>query len=266
MKRPAPKKFLSQNFLINEWTIKKIINVCDLNDSDIVLEIGPGEGALTKHIAPKVKYIYAVEKDYQLADELKKNLKFDNLKIIQGDILKFSISQLPQPIKIIGNLPYNISTPIIEKLIEHRNVINEAFIMVQKEFAQRLMAKTSTKSYGSLSCFVQYYFEPQLLFYIKNTHFFPAPKVESAYMRLTSLTTPPIKCSDEPRLFSLIQKSFSQRRKTILNALSQDCPKENLLQILTKLKLNPQLRPENLSLKHFISIAEEIFNSDHPSR
>jgi len=250
------KKHLGQNFLTDQRTQLKIIQSCDLQSSDTVLEIGPGQGALTNLIAPVVGKLICVETDHDLIEPLKGTVPFLGTahEIIHANFLKWDMALLPEGIKVIGNIPYNISTPIIEKLIEQREKISSAFLTVQLEFGQRLAANPGGKEYGSLSCFAQYYLDIKLLFKIKNTCFRPAPKVDSCFLRL--IPRPPIKkAHDEVFLFKMIQTAFQQRRKTIVNALKPITEKDILEKALASLKIDFNKRPEVLTLSNYVDLA-----------
>jgi len=252
------RRRLGQHFLINPYTIKRIISVCDLQEDDQILEIGPGLGVLTARLAAQVKNVIAVEKDQRLCEELQKRLQDPKIQIVNADFLKFPIGSLESQVKVVGNIPYYISSPIIEKLIENRRSLTTVYIMVQLEFGQRMIAKVNTKEYSALSCWIQYYADIQLLFRIKNTCFKPMPKVHSCFLRLTFYEKPLFNGKDETQLFTIIQKAFQQRRKTILNSLSSIIEKEKLSPILESLKINPKLRAENLTIEDFGGIMQKI--------
>jgi 16S rRNA (adenine1518-N6/adenine1519-N6)-dimethyltransferase len=247
------KKHLAQHFLIDPRIKEKIIDACGLNQNDVILEIGPGKGALTQAMADRAKHIYAVEIDRQLCCQLQESLPAKNVTIIPEDILQFDPSQLPRITKVVGNLPYNISTPIIEKLIEQRRLFRELYLMVQWEFGRRMAAPSGSKEYGSLSCYVQYYFSVDILFRIKNTCFRPVPKVMSCFLKLTP-RDPILKARDEQLLFSIIRTGFQQRRKKILNAIRKLYPPEVLAPILAELKIGGNSRPEEITLNDYISL------------
>ncbi|MDP8265098.1 MAG: 16S rRNA (adenine(1518)-N(6)/adenine(1519)-N(6))-dimethyltransferase RsmA [Candidatus Aceula lacicola] len=253
-----PKKRLGQNFLTDLNVVDKIILACDLKKTDCVLEVGSGLGALTKKIAPNVKMLVAIEKDHSLIEELSKKSFGPHVTLCNDDILKFDFLKLNKEIKLIGNLPYYISSPIIEKLIENSNRISSAFITVQLEFANRLVAKPNTKEYGSLTCFVQYHATPTLLFKIKNSCFRPIPKVQSAFVRLDFKKNPSPKAKNEDLLFETIRRAFQQRRKTILNSLSTKYKKSQIENVLKNCNINPKSRAENLTLDNFVSIANHF--------
>ncbi|MBF0521813.1 MAG: ribosomal RNA small subunit methyltransferase A [Candidatus Omnitrophica bacterium] len=254
----VPKKSLGQNFLVDPKTREKIIVSCHLNSDDNVLEIGPGKGALTHGIAAKVKTVTAVEKDGFLAEKLKEAFKESSVSVIHDDILRYPFDSLLSNTKIIGNLPYNIATPIIEKVFQHREKIHSFYITVQLEYGNRMVAKPDTKDYSPLSCFIQYYSNAKILFRIKNTCFSPAPKVQSCFLELTFKDKSQLKSNDEDFLFKIIRQTFQQRRKTLLNALSFAAPKDELEKILSDLKIKSQLRPENLTVDDYIKIADAL--------
>jgi len=254
-----PKKNLGQNFLTDIRIQQKIIKACELRPDDVVVEIGPGQGALTRLIATGVKKLISVETDRDLIEPLRMSfpneLIGDQVEVINADFLQWEI---PSGVKIIGNIPYYISTPIIEKLIENRSKISVAYLTVQLEFGQRLTAKPGGKDYGSLSCFTQYYADIQMLFKIKNTCFKPAPKVDSCFLRIMMRPCPQEPAINEEFLFKLIQTSFQQRRKNIVNSLKKTAGKEKLEHALKVLGIDPNARPENLTLSNYIALSKNL--------
>lgn len=260
-KQPRAKKYLGQNFLIDPHVIERIIEACGFSKEETVLEIGPGTGALTRQILGRVRKLIAVEKDGALAAQLKKELGGPSVEIIHGDFLELDLATVlkkAERIKVIGNLPYYISTPILTKVIEEKKYFKDFYLTVQKEFAQRLRATHGAKDYGSLTCFVQFYARVELLFNIKSTCFKPRPKVDSSFLKINIQEAPQYSSPDEEFLFRVIRQGFSQRRKTLLNALSAVIPKDRLFAILESLKLNVQSRAEQLSLEMFVGLAQEI--------
>lgn len=252
------KKSLGQNFLADRHMRQRIVDSCELSSHDTVIEIGPGQGALTELIAPCVKRLIAIEADRDLIDSLRAQFTQEHVQIIQHDFLTWDMSVVSGPVKVIGNIPYYISTPIIERLIEHRHLISSVWMTVQLEFAQRLVAKVNTREYGSLTCFVNYYTIPKLMCKISKGCFSPQPKVDSALVRLDIKRTLDPVIEDEQKLFSVIQTSFTQRRKNILNALSAFKSKAELEIILKDLGISSTRRPETLQLIDFIKIVERI--------
>ncbi len=255
-KRIIPKKSLGQNFLTSPHVKNKIIAACELKSTDTILEIGPGQGALTKLIAPDVAQVIAIEKDHSLAMQLHEEYRDTNVQIINDDILDYPFESLPKNLKVIGNLPYNVATPIIEKSLHHRAHFSSFYMTVQLEHGQRMNAKPHNKDYGSLSCFVQYYADVKMLFRIPPTAFYPAPNVQSCFMKMSFPDSLRLKAKDEEFLFKIIRQAFQQRRKNVLNALSTNIEREDLLILLEKLQINPQLRPENLGLKDYIALSD----------
>ena len=254
-----PKKSLGQNFLIDKNIQAKIIDSLKLGAQDTVLEIGSGRGELTRLISPKVKKVYAVEIDSKLCATLESNLKqFKNTEILNCDILKLDLQKLitGAKIKVIGNIPYYITTPIIELMVKHRSLINEIFLTVQKEFACRITASSGSKDYGSFSCFVQYYTNPEKVFLIKRLSFYPAPKVDSCFLRLVVKKRLPLGKRQEEALFKIIRAAFNQRRKTLRNSLRDVLPQMKLERFFLERAINRNIRPETLSLEHFIFLSQ----------
>jgi len=259
--RIKPKKSLGQNFLIDGNIRRKIISACAFSSQDIVLEIGSGRGELTRLVAEKVKKIFALEIDSRLIELLKNNLSgCKNSEVIHGDFLKFDLEgflhKTKTKIKILGNIPYYITTPIIERCLEQKNKIEDIFITVQKEFAERVIAVPGSKKFGSLSCFIQYYTLPEILFTIKKNSFFPVPKVDSSFLRLSILEAPSVTVEDEERFFKIIRAAFNKRRKTLKNSLKGTVPEEKLKQFFKEFKIDPLIRPECLSLQHFAALSK----------
>ena len=248
-----PKKHLGQHFLADPNVRSRIIEHCNLKETETVLEIGPGLGALTKDIACRVQNLYAVEKDTTLGETLKKNLP-ENVTVIQGDILKYDLGLLPAGIKVIGNLPYYISSPIMEKILTHRPMFTDIFFTVQLEFGQRLTAKLNTKDYSALTCFVQYHADAKILFKISPSAFSPSPKVMSCFVHLKP-RGPATQAKDPDRLFKIIHHAFQQRRKKIANALTSLWDKEKAEALLKEAGIDGELRPENIPLKNYIRLA-----------
>jgi 16S rRNA (adenine1518-N6/adenine1519-N6)-dimethyltransferase len=256
--RTQPKKSLGQNFLIDKNIQNKIIDSVKLNPADSVLEIGPGEGAITGLLCRDAGKVYAVEIDRGLCALLTaKFATLQNISIINADILKFDLRSLPPGIKfkVIGNIPYYITSPIVEHLLLHRERIQEIYLTVQKEFAQRMVADPGSKTYGSFSCFVQYYTEPQIMFLIKKNSFHPAPKVDSCFLRMKLREEPAVKVKNEQMLFKIIRSAFQQRRKTMKNGLEEVIPAEKLDQFFRQYDIEPRIRAEDLSLQDFANLA-----------
>lgn len=251
----SPKRSLGQNFLVNPRIQERIIEACALEKNDVVLEIGPGKGVLTRPLADRVKKVLAIEKDNFLAPQLEREFAGTNVTIEHADILKYPFEQLPAPMKVVGNLPYNIATPIIEKVLAFRHKFSVFYMTVQLEYGNRIVARPHSKEYGSLSCFVQYYAEVKKLFKIPPSAFRPAPKVDSCFLSLRVRPEPARKARDEEFLFRLIRACFSQRRKTIRNSLAVVYGREDTEKLLAELHIDPRLRAEDLSLEDYVRLA-----------
>jgi len=263
----SPKKYLGQNFLIDTDTIEDIITACKFTGSDRILEIGPGLGALTGRIAHSVESLIAIEKDKNVCGALGDMLKdVKNIRLICDDFLDVDLEKelaiSSYKFKVVGNLPYYITSPIIEKLIESRNNFESIFITVQKEVAERLCAKPGGKDYGSLSCFVQFYTRPRILLDIGKHAFFPEPEVDSSFVELNILQKPSVEVKDADKFFAVIRAGFGQRRKTLLNSLLSSegitLEKPALAELLKGIGIDPNIRAERLSLEEFARIADAI--------
>ena len=255
------KKF-GQNFLIDERVLDRIISASEITKEDCVLEIGPGIGTMTQYLAERAGTVTAVEIDRALIPILKETLcDYSNVTVIHGDILKFDINQLVQeknegrPIKVVANLPYYITTPIIMGLFEKQVPLKSITVMVQREVAQRMQAQPGTKDYGALSLAVQYYAKAEVVANVPPNCFIPRPSVGSAVVRLLRHETPPVQTKDEARMFALIRASFNQRRKTLVNSLGNagelHISKEQVFEALAQMGLSPTIRGESLSLEQF---------------
>ena len=264
--RILPKKSLGQNFLIDQNIRRKIVASLDLGPSDIVLEIGAGKGELTGLIAQKAGKIYALEIDRRLLTGLRESFAgSDNIQVIDQDILKLDLgcfiknNKIKGKLKAFGNIPYYISSPIIEHLLKFRGQLSAIFITVQKEFAVRLASPPGSKEYGSFSCFAQYYTEPKILFHISRNCFKPSPKVDSSFLELKMREEPAVKVSDEEIFFKIIRTAFNQRRKTLRNSLSGIISERSLNEFFAKSGLESGVRPERLSLHDFALLANHKF-------
>ncbi len=260
----TPLKRLGENYLIDRNIKDKIISEVKASKEDVILEIGPGLGALTMDLAKTGATVVAVEKDKKASAALRELVgsDFPNLTIINADILKFDFPTRVGTMKIVGNLPYYITTPIIEYILQNKRLITYAVIMVQKEVASRLLAKPGTKDYSSFSCFIQYNVKPEYVYTVKRGCFYPAPDVDSAIIKLGILEKPSVRVKDEKLLFKIVRGAFNQRRKSIINSLSReavlDIPKGELMAILNAAGIDPAARPETLSLADFAKISESI--------
>ncbi len=259
------KKF-GQNFLIDEHVLNKIIRSAGVSKDDVVLEIGPGFGTMTQYLAENAKEVIAVEIDKTLIPILHETLaEYDNVTIINEDILKVDINAIAmeknggKPIKVVANLPYYITTPIIMGLFESHVPLDNITVMVQKEVAERMQAGPGTKDYGALSLAVQYYAKPYIAANVPPNCFIPRPNVGSAVIRLTKWENPPVKVNDDIFMFSLIRASFNQRRKTLQNSLVNGgvpVTKEQITAALEEMELSATVRGEALTLEQFAKLSD----------
>ena len=262
------KKF-GQNFLIDTHVLDKIIRAADITKDDLVLEIGPGIGTMTQYLACAAREVTAVEIDKALIPILEDTLSdYDNVTVINEDILKVDIAALAEeknggkPIKVVANLPYYITTPIIMGLFENHVPLESITVMVQKEVADRMQVGPGTKDYGALSLAVQYYAEPYIVANVPPNCFMPRPTVGSAVIRLTRHAQPPVHVRDEKLMFRIIRASFNQRRKTLANGLKNspelDLPKEVTSEAIDRLGRGASIRGEALTLEEFAELANHI--------
>lgn len=245
-----PKKALSQNFLIDPNVVRKIIQTAEVKEGDTVLEIGPGPGALTAALLETGARVFAVEMDAVFARELDRFQK-ERLRVFQADILKFPIEQLPPGTKIVANLPYHITTPILEKVFSHP--FSSLTIMVQKEVADRMSASAGSRVFGSLSIFVQFYSKIHSAFSVSAACFYPQPKVDSTVIRLDHRNPPDV---DPVQFFRLVHKAFQQRRKMITSSLG--LPKDEVRNALVNVGARPDARPEDLSLEQWVHLRKSL--------
>ncbi len=266
------KKF-GQNFLIDTHVLEKIVDAADIGKDDLVLEIGPGIGTVTQYLCEAARQVIAVEIDRKLIKILKDTLSaYDNVEVINEDILKVDIATLVEeknggkPIKVVSNLPYYITTPIIMTLLEKRVPVTDMTLMMQEEVARRMQAVPGNKDYGALSLAVQYYSVPYIAAFVPQNCFMPRPNVGSAVVNLKCHEKPPVEVKDEELMFKLIKASFAQRRKTLQNGLTNsaelDFTKEKITEAILKMqeilgmKQNPLIRGETLTLKEFACLSD----------
>ena len=256
-----PSKYLGQNFLIDRNIQGKIINALDIKTEDTVLEIGPGMGALTSELCKWATKVIAIEKDRRLCNFLLQNNSYAKLDLFCDDILKYDFKET-RSLKVVGNLPYYISSPILTYLLDNRLSIGSIFITVQKEFAERLVTGPGTKDYSSISCFTQFYAEPEILFNIRRKCFYPVPGVESCFLRI-DIREKGLFLTNEDKLFKIIRTCFGKRRKTVLNSLSSNSAfgsKEAVEGRLKDIGIDPKRRPETLSIEEFVRINDGLPN------
>jgi len=260
------KKF-GQNFLIDTTVLDRIIGAADITKEDCVLEIGPGIGTMTQYLAESAREVVAVEIDKALIPILEDTLSaYNNVTVINEDILKVDINKIVEeknggkPIKVVANLPYYITTPIIMGLFESHVPLKSITIMVQKEVADRMQVGPGTKDYGALSLAVQFYAKPEIVANVPPNCFMPRPNVGSAVIRLTRFDKPPVEVADEKRMFDLIRASFNQRRKTLVNGLTNagnlNLTKEKVMAALEEMGLPLTVRGETLTLAEFGKLSD----------
>ena len=261
-------KGLGQNFLLDESVLDKIVEAADIEDG--VLEVGPGFGVLTKRLCETGKKVVSVEVDRRLIPVLDYTLaEFDNVKIIEKDILKTDVAELISTkfgggkISVAANLPYYITTPIITKLIEEKLPLENIVVMVQREVAERIAAKPGKKDYGAISVLCQYYTNPRIVTIVPAGSFYPAPKVDSAVLCMEVCSEPNVKTKDEALFFKVVKAAFAQRRKTLLNCLASgfSCDKAALTEILESVNIASNVRGEKLELSEFAKIADAFFDA-----
>lgn len=265
------KKSFGQNFLTDTNILQKIVDTAEIDDQVNVIEIGPGIGALTEFLAERAAQVMAFEIDHRLVPILADTLRdFDNVTVVNEDILKVDLAQHIQnfknpdlPIKVVANLPYYITTPILMHLIESGIPFSEFVVMMQKEVADRISAQPNTKAYGSLSIAVQYYMTAKVAFIVPRTVFVPAPNVDSAILKMVRRPEPAVAVEDEKFFFKVSKASFTHRRKTLWNNLTgyfgkTEEVKDKLTKALDQAGLSPSVRGEALSLEEFASLADAL--------
>ncbi len=268
------QKKYGQNFLIDTHVLDKIIKAAGVTKDDLVLEVGPGIGTLTQYLCEAAREVIAVEIDRSLIPILKDTLSaYENITLINEDILKIDIKRLVleknagKPVKIVANLPYYITTPIIMGLLEARVPVDNITVMIQKEVADRMQSGPGSKDYGALSLAVQYYAKPSIAANVPPNCFMPRPKVGSAVICLTLHSNMPVKVKDEKLMFQIIRASFNQRRKTLVNGLNNGTdiklPKEALAEAINELKVSPAIRGEALTLEQFARLSDIIYDKIH---
>jgi 16S rRNA (adenine1518-N6/adenine1519-N6)-dimethyltransferase len=260
-----PKKRLGQHFLVDRNILNKVVRTAGVEKEDVVLEVGPGPGEMTLALASLVKQVIAVEIDPQLAEVLKKKLAdCPNVEVVKSDILKVDFKRLYQregrPIKVVANLPYQISTPLLFRFIEAKEFFSTLTLMLQREVAERMAAPSGGKEYGPLSIFVQLFLDASIRFFIKPSAFFPPPKIESAVVHMVWKEKPMIEQKDEAWFKTVVKACFGYRRKTLLNALKHsELPlHESPESKMEAAGIDPQRRPETLTIEEFIRLAKAL--------
>ena len=262
----SANKSLGQNFLINDEVIEKIVDAANVQKEDLIIEIGPGLGTLTAKLLERAKKVIAIELDNRMISILNDRFSlYNNFEIINEDVLKVDLNEVInkeniENVKIVANLPYYITTPIIMKLLEDKLNIESITVMVQKEVAKRLTAEPGDKLSGAITYAVNYYCEPEEVVIVQNSSFIPEPEVESEVINLKIRKEPPVIVKNEELFFKLIKASFMQRRKTLLNGISNSglMNKEEVKQLLNKAGLDERVRGESLSMQDFANLANLI--------
>lgn len=268
------QKRFGQNFLIDAHVLDRIMDAADINGDDLVLEIGPGIGSMTQYLCERAGKVIAVEIDRELIPILNDTLRdHDNVTIINDDILKVDIDSLlrkqggVRKAKVVANLPYYITTPIIMDLLENHAPVTSITVMVQKEVALRMQAGPGSKDYGALSLAVQYYSKPEIVANVPPNCFIPRPKVGSAVIRLDIYDEPVVKVKDEALMFKLIRAAFNQRRKTLVNSVANASElgfsKQDVMDALKEIGVSPDIRGEALSLEKFADFADRMILTSH---
>jgi len=261
----SPRKRFGQNFLVRSDLAARIVEHCHLRGDDVAVEIGPGAGALTPGIAAGVRHLVAVEKDFGLAAYLREELaESSNVEILEGDFLEIDLAAVARAqgvdkLVVVGNIPSNITTPLLERIFEQRAVIRSAVLLVQKEYAERLAAAAGTPAYGSLTLFARYHALLEPLMTIKAAAFWPRPAVDSMLVRFFLREKPPVEVPDEDLLFRIIRGSFHMRRKQLLNTLEESLgiPKDDAALLCRIAGVDPRRRGETLTLDEFAKLARE---------
>ena len=252
-------KKLGQNFLIKRGIVDEIVHAAELTPGEPVLEVGPGIGTLTQGLAQSGADVTAIELDRRLLDVLDTTLaSYDNVRIVHGDVLKLDVPTIMnhKPFKVVANLPYYITTPIIMSLLESKLPIERLVVMVQKEVALRMVAKPGTKDYGALSVAVQYYTEPDIVLDVPPKSFLPAPTVTSSVIRCVLRDKPPVDVIDEKLFFRVVKAGFAQRRKTFANTMkTTGLSKDRIEELLAKANIDGQRRGETFTLQEFADVA-----------
>lgn len=265
--RITANKNLGQNFLIDDEAVSGIVDSANVTKDDLIIEIGPGLGTLTKELLDRAGKVICIELDKRMIQILNDRFSmYNNFKVINDDVLKVDLKELISKekiknTKIVANLPYYITTPIIMKLLEDRLDIETITVMIQKEVADRLVTKPGTGDTGAITYAIYYYTEPKRVLEVPNSSFIPEPKVNSTVINLRVLKEPRVKVNNEEKLFEVIKTAFTQKRKTLLNALSNSNKygtKEQIEKTLETLTIDSKIRPEKLSLEEYAKIAENL--------
>jgi 16S rRNA (adenine1518-N6/adenine1519-N6)-dimethyltransferase len=260
----SPRKRFGQNFLVRDEIAERIVEHSHLKPEDVAVEIGPGAGALTSRLAQRVRHLIAVEKDLGLVDLLREELgEVPRIEIVSGDFLELDLAETARrhgvgKLAVVGNIPYNITTPILERLFEQRAAVKSAVLLVQKEYAERLAAAAGTPAYGALTLYARYHALLEPLMTVRASAFWPRPEVDSMLVRFLIREQPPVEVPDEALLFRLIRGAFQQRRKQLINTLEETLAlgKERIARLARWAGVNPERRGETLTLEEFAKLAK----------
>jgi 16S rRNA (adenine1518-N6/adenine1519-N6)-dimethyltransferase len=258
-----PKKSLGQNFIIDLEVLDRISDIAELTRNDEVLEIGAGLGTLTTYLAERAKRVVAIEKDNRLFEKLRTSIHhLPNLELVQGDVLKINFRELftGNKMKVVSNLPYSISSPILIKLLESRDIFSLLVIMIQREVGERITASPGGRDYGSISVLLQTFFDISIELTVAPEAFWPKPKVDSVVLKLNPLRSPRIEIADIELFKKIVRASFSSRRKILANSLRSLIPKGKVEEILKSAEIDRKRRAETLSIEEFGRLTEEAFN------
>ena len=266
----APRKRMGQNFLVREELAERIIEHCRLEPDDVAVEIGPGAGALTPGLARRARHLIAVEMDRGLAQLLREELAgFPHIELIEADFLELDLAPLAAAhgvakLAVVGNIPYNVTTPILEHVFHQRAVVKSAVLLVQKEYAERLAAAAGTPEYGALTLFARYHALLEPLMAVRASAFWPRPDVDSMLVRFLLRERPPVDVPDEALLFRIIRGSFHMRRKQLINTLEESLglDKPTLDRLCRQVRIDPQRRGETLTLEEFAKLARAVGERD----
>ncbi len=264
----APRRRFGQNFLVRDDLAARIVGACRLAPEDVVVEIGPGAGALTGLLAARARHLIAVERDRGLAELLREEMaELPRITVVEGDFLEFDLAaaaaehEVPQLV-VVGNIPYNITTPILERIFEQRAVVRSAVLLVQKEYAERLAAAAGTPEYGSLTLFARYHALLEPLMIVRSSAFWPRPDIDSMLVRFLLRERPPVEVPSEERLFRIIRGSFHMRRKQLMSTIEEalGIDKETVSRLCRAAGIDPRRRGETLTLDEFAKLAREAEN------